>query len=42
MAEAGLPGPAPCREDPQLQPAPQPLQLQPGQQVQMQYELVSF
>ena len=35
MAEGGPPGPAPHREDPQLQPSPQPLQLQPGQQVQM-------
>ena len=35
MAEGGLPGPAPHREDPQLQPAPQPVPLQPGQQAQM-------
>ena len=42
MAEGGLPGPAPHREDPQLQPAPQPLQLQPGQQVQMFHVWRSF
>ena len=35
MAEGGLPGPAPHREDPQLQPNPQPLSLQPSQQVHM-------
>ena len=35
MAEGGLPGPAPCREDPPLQAAPQPIPLQPGQQAQM-------
>ena len=39
MAEGGLPGPVPCREDPPpqpaLQPAPQPLPPQPGQQVHM-------
>ena len=35
MAEGGLPGPAPHREDPPLQPAPQPVPPQPGQQVQM-------
>ena len=35
MAEGGLPSPAPLKEDPQLQPAPQPLPLQPGQQVHM-------
>ena len=35
MAEGGLPGPAPHREDPQLQPTPQPLQPQPGQQAQI-------
>ena len=33
MAEGGLPGPAPQREDPPLQPTPQPLQPQPCQQV---------
>ena len=33
MAEGGLPGPACQREDPPPQPAPQPLQPQPGQQV---------
>ena len=36
MAEGGLPGPAPCREDPPPpQPAPQPVLSQPGQQVHM-------
>ena len=35
MAEGGLPGPAPHKEDPPLQPAPQPVPLQPGQQAQM-------
>ena len=35
MAEGGLPGSAPCREDPQPQSAPQPIPLQPGHQVQM-------
>ena len=36
MTEGGLPGPAPCREDPPLlQPTPQPVLLQPGQQVHM-------
>ena len=35
MAEGGLPGPAPHREDPPLQSAPQPLQPQSGQQVHM-------
>ena len=35
MAEGGLPGPAPHREDLQPQLSPQPLQPQPGQQVQM-------
>ena len=35
MAEGGPPGPAPHREDPPLQPAPQPVSLQPGQQAQM-------
>ena len=34
MAEAGLPGPVPCREDPPPNPAPQ-LLPQPGQQVPM-------
>ena len=33
MAEGGLPGPAPQREDAPLQPAPQPFQPQQGQQV---------
>ena len=33
MVDGGLPGPAPHREDPLLQSAPQPLQPQPGQQV---------
>ena len=33
MAEGGLPGPAPPREEPPLPPIPQP--LQPGQQAQM-------
>ena len=36
MAEGGLPGPAPCREDPPPpQPTPQALLPQPGQQVHM-------
>ena len=35
MAEGGPRGPAPHREDPQLQPTPQPLLPQPGQQVHM-------
>ena len=39
MAEGGLPGPAPHREDPPPQPTPQPtaqpIPLQPGQQAQM-------
>ena len=35
MTEGGLLGPAPHREDLQLKPALQPLQPQPGQQVQM-------
>ena len=33
MAEGGLPGPAPQREDPPLQTPPQTLQPQPSQQV---------
>ena len=35
MAEGGLPGPAPHREDQPLQPTPQPIPLQPAQQVHM-------
>ena len=35
MAEGGLSGPVPHREDPQLQPTPQPLPPEPGQQVHM-------
>ena len=42
MAEGGPPGPAPHREDPPLQPAPQPVPPQPGQQAQMHMNWVSF
>ena len=42
MAEGGPPGPAPHMEDPPLQPTPQPLPLQPGQQVSYACELVPF
>ena len=35
MAEGGLLGPVPHREDPAPQPTPQPLQPQPDQQVHM-------
>ena len=35
MAEGGLPDPAPLGEVQVLQPPQQPLQLQPGQQVDM-------
>ena len=35
MAEGGVPGPAPYREDPPPQPTPQLIPLQPGQQVYM-------
>ena len=41
MAEGGVPGPAPCREDPppppqpRPQPTPQPVLPQPGQQIHM-------
>ena len=35
MAEGGLPGPAPHREDPTPQLTPQPITLQPAQQVHM-------
>ena len=35
MAEGGPPGPAPHREDPALQPTPEPLQPQPDHQVHM-------
>ena len=42
MAEGGLPGPAPYREDPPLQPAPQPLQPQPDQQVHMNMDWSHF
>ena len=35
-------GPAPQREDPPLQPAPQPLQPQPGQQVPLHVKWYHF
>ena len=35
MVEGGLPGPDPHKEDLPLQPTPQPVLLQPGQQAQM-------
>ena len=42
MAEGGLPGPAPQREDPPLQPTPQCLQPQPSQQVPLHMNLSHF
>ena len=42
MAEGGLPGLAPHREDPQPQPTPQPLQLATWPTNSDAYELVSF
>ena len=35
MAEGGLPGPAPPREEPPSPPTPPPVLPQPGQQAQM-------
>ena len=42
MAEGGLPGPAPHREDPPLQPNPQLIPLQPAQQVKMHMKWSHF